>query len=184
MVSHAGVDGSCHEQKSSVLNIARDSPPAASTVMADGEIFHVHVAAACETTARWSATTTSQERGVVERFSSTTNGISAGPCIARDWLILTQDGCCGILHAHSRSVWTRTMPLPPAALTEGELTLSVTPHLPASGDGLRRVVEFEPHPETPTRMTVSRIAGTGFRNIRTHPHAGRLRAIKSTSGRR
>src|SRR5687767_11167582 len=36
---------------------------------------------------------------------------------------------------------SRTMPLPPAALIEGELTLSVTPHLPASGDGLRRVEE-------------------------------------------
>ena len=81
-------------------------------------------------------------------------------------MILTQDGCCGILHAHSRSVWTRTMPLPPAAVSEGELTLSVTPHLPASGDGFRRAVEFEPHPETPTRIVVSRIAGKGFRNIR------------------
>jgi hypothetical protein len=71
-------------------------------------------------------------------------------------LNFTHEGSCGMLHEHSRSVWMRTVLVPPAALIEDEPTSRVTPHLPASGVGERTVVDEDPHPsETPPRSVMN-----------------------------
>ena len=74
-----------------------------------------------------------------------TNAISAGPWVAVGWLSFTQDGWVGTLHAHSRLVWIRTVPVPPAEPIDDVLTSRVTPQRPEGGDGVRSVVDDDPH---------------------------------------
>jgi hypothetical protein len=74
--------GNSHEQKSSVVKVVRTSPPLAPTEIIAGSSLQLHVAGACEITACSPPRTTSHARADVERFSSTVNAISAGPCAA------------------------------------------------------------------------------------------------------
>src|SRR5262245_54214539 len=122
--------------------------------------------------------TTSQTRRDVDRFSSTTNAISAGPCVAVGWLSFIHDGRDGMLHAHSRFVWIRTVPFPPAELTDNVLTSSVTPQRPDGGDGVSRVVDEDPQAAAiQPRTIVSANDKYNRPSIRTCLDAGRQRAM-------
>ena len=82
------------------------------------------------------------------------NDISNAPCGFSTVLRLIHAGRSVIDHVHSRAASTLSVPVPPEALNEVPLAVSVMPQRFSRGVG-DSVVEAEPHPTSEAVMSVN-----------------------------
>jgi len=130
---HGSAAAAVHAQPLSVETSTVDTPPAAGRLSCVRLNAKLHGAAACVNSTVVDATTSDPERGDGTAFAETEYETRPSPCPPADPLIEIQFAPELAVHEQSRSVATATDPLPPVALNDAVVALSVAWHLLPSG---------------------------------------------------